>query len=92
MYTFIWRDQTIKAYLIILFTLLASIGAAQSKLQLRVHTAHGQVGYDVNSTLISSEKDMIVIDPQFSLSDAHKLAAEIQESEPHHDLHHSPAS
>jgi glyoxylase-like metal-dependent hydrolase (beta-lactamase superfamily II) len=38
------------------------------------------VGYDVNSTLISGEKDMIVIDPQFSLSEAHKLAAEILES------------
>ena len=30
--------------------------------------------------MISGEKDMIVIDPQFSLSEAHKLAAEILES------------
>ena len=58
----------------------ASILAAQPKLKLTVHTGHGQVGYDVNSTLISGEKDMIVIDPQFSLSEAHKLAAEILES------------
>ncbi len=58
----------------------AVLATAQPKLQLTVHTGHGQVGYDVNSTLISGEKDMIVIDPQFSLSEAHKLAAEILES------------
>jgi glyoxylase-like metal-dependent hydrolase (beta-lactamase superfamily II) len=34
----------------------------------------------VNSTMISGEKDMLVIDPQFSLSEAHRLAAEILES------------
>jgi len=54
--------------------------AAQSHLQLKVHTGHGVNGYDVNSTMISGDKDMIVIDPQFSLSEAHKLAAEILES------------
>lgn len=69
-----------KPSLFVFFVLLGSIAAAQSKLQLRVHTGHGQVGYDVNSTLIAGEKDMIVIDPQFSLSEAHKLAAEILES------------
>ena len=58
----------------------AAIAAAQPKLQLTVHTGHGQVGYDVNSTMISGPRDMIVIDPQFSLSEAHKLAAEILES------------
>ncbi|MEP7352022.1 MAG: MBL fold metallo-hydrolase [Acidobacteriota bacterium] len=58
----------------------AAVANAQPKLQLTVHTGHGQVGYDVNSTMISGEKDMIVIDPQFSLSEAHKLAAEILES------------
>ena len=52
---------------------------AQSKFTLKVHTARGQTGYDVNSTMISGEKDMLVIDPQFSLSEAHKLAAEILE-------------
>jgi len=65
---------------VVLFIGLASLAAAQSKLQLAVHTGHGQVGYDVNSTMISGQKDMIVIDPQFSLSEAHKLAAEILES------------
>jgi glyoxylase-like metal-dependent hydrolase (beta-lactamase superfamily II) len=59
---------------------VAAIAMAQPKLQLTVHTGHGQVGYDVNSTMISGQKDMIVIDPQFSLSEAHKLAAEILES------------
>jgi len=66
-------------------TLLASIAlataiSAQSKLTLKVHTGAGVNGYDVNSTMISGEKDMLVIDPQFSLSEAHRLAAEILES------------
>lgn len=47
---------------------------------LKVHTGRRQVGYDVNSTMIAGERDMVVIDPQFSLSEAHKLAAEILES------------
>jgi len=69
------------------FVTIAIIGAAivatpsaQSKLTLKVHTGKGQTGYDVNSTMVMGEKDMIVIDPQFSLSEAHKLAAEILES------------
>jgi len=60
--------------------LAAALCANGQKLALRVHTGKGQVGYDVNSTMISGEKDMLVIDPQFSLSEAHKLAAEILES------------
>jgi glyoxylase-like metal-dependent hydrolase (beta-lactamase superfamily II) len=65
---------------LLLLSLAAFSAVAQPKLQLTVHTGHGQVGYDVNSTLLSGQKDMIVIDPQFSLSEAHKLAAEILES------------
>jgi len=66
-------------------TLLASVAfaagvSAQAKLTLKVHTGAGVNGYDVNSTMISGEKDMLVIDPQFSLSEAHRLAAEILES------------
>jgi glyoxylase-like metal-dependent hydrolase (beta-lactamase superfamily II) len=53
---------------------------AQSKFHLTVHHGAGVNGYDVNSTMISGEKDMLVIDPQFSLSEAHRLAAEILES------------
>ncbi|MBV9768703.1 MAG: MBL fold metallo-hydrolase [Bryobacterales bacterium] len=60
--------------------LLAASAAAQSHLEIKVHTGRGVNGYDVNSTMISGEKDMIVIDPQFSLSEAHRLAAEILES------------
>ena len=59
---------------------LAAAASAQTKLTLKVHTGAGVNGYDVNSTMISGEKDMLVIDPQFSLSEAHKLAAEILES------------
>src|ERR1700674_5947400 len=59
---------------------LAAVAMAQSKLQLKVHHGPGATGYDVNSTMISGEKDMLVIDPQFSLSEAHRLAAEILES------------
>jgi glyoxylase-like metal-dependent hydrolase (beta-lactamase superfamily II) len=59
---------------------LAAAASAQSKLQLTVHTGRGVNGYDVNSTMISGEKDMLLIDPQFSLSEAHRLAATILES------------
>jgi len=66
---------------IILSTLALAVAAtAQSKLQLKVHHGAGVNGYYVNSTMISGDKDMLVIDPQFSLSEAHRLAAEILES------------
>ena len=58
----------------------AALCAQAPKFTLQVHTGTGQVGYDVNSTMISGEKDMLVIDAQFSLSEAHKLAAKILES------------
>jgi glyoxylase-like metal-dependent hydrolase (beta-lactamase superfamily II) len=60
--------------------MLAVAPSAQSKFGLKVHTGRGQVGYDVNSTMIIGERDMLVIDPQFSLSEAHKLAAAILET------------
>lgn len=60
--------------------LLAVGAAAQSPLEIKVHTGHGAIGYDVNSTMISGAQDMILIDPQFTLSEAHRLAAEILES------------
>jgi glyoxylase-like metal-dependent hydrolase (beta-lactamase superfamily II) len=59
---------------------LAEVARAQSKLELKVHTGRGVNGYDVNSTMISGEEDMLLIDRQFSLSEAHGLAAEILES------------
>jgi glyoxylase-like metal-dependent hydrolase (beta-lactamase superfamily II) len=58
----------------------SALGAQPPKFTLKIHTGRGQIGYDVNSTMISGEKDMLVIDPQFTLSEAHKLAAEILES------------
>src|ERR1700730_13904530 len=69
-----------KTNLIVSVLALAVSANAQSKFQLQVHHGAGVNGYDVNSTLISGEKDMLVIDPQFSLSEAHRLAAEILES------------
>ncbi len=59
---------------------LATAASAQSKLQLKVHTGRGKNGYDVNSTMISGKKDMLVIDAQFGLAEARKLAAEIHAS------------
>jgi glyoxylase-like metal-dependent hydrolase (beta-lactamase superfamily II) len=66
--------------ILLVLAVLGGCAAAQTKLQIKVHTGVGQTGYDVNSTMISGEKDMLVIDPQFSLSEAHRLAAEILES------------
>ena len=60
--------------------LFAANATAQSHFDIKVHTGRGVDGYDVNSTMISGEKDMILIDAQFSLSEAHRLAAEILES------------
>jgi glyoxylase-like metal-dependent hydrolase (beta-lactamase superfamily II) len=66
--------------ILLLALAFVAVAGAQSKLTLRVHTGAGVTGYDVNSTMISGERDMVVIDPQFSLSEAHRLAAEILES------------
>src|SRR5271163_2174372 len=65
---------------LLLAVVAIATASAQPKLQLKVHTGAGVNGYDVNSTMISGEKDMLVIDPQFTLSEAHRLAAEILES------------
>src|SRR5512134_758485 len=73
------RTGRLGASVMLALTLIAT-SAAQSKFTLRVHTGRGQVGYDVNSTMIIGERDLVVIDPQFSLSEAHKLAAEILET------------
>src|ERR1051326_2980080 len=64
----------------IALVLAAATCANAQNFSIKVHTGTGQTGYDVNSTMISGEKEMLVIDPQFSLSEAHKLAAEILES------------
>lgn len=53
---------------------LAAAAVAEPKLQLKVHHGEGQVGYGANSIMISGQKEMLVIDPQFSLREARKLA------------------
>jgi glyoxylase-like metal-dependent hydrolase (beta-lactamase superfamily II) len=68
------------AALTLLTLLVCTAAGAQTKLQLKVHTGSGANGYDVNSTMIWGAHDMVLIDPQFTLSEAHKLAAEILES------------
>jgi glyoxylase-like metal-dependent hydrolase (beta-lactamase superfamily II) len=70
----------IRISVFVLAGLAIATAGAQTKLDLKVHTGKGQSGYDVNSTMISGEKDMLVIDPQFSLIEARRLAAEIIES------------
>jgi glyoxylase-like metal-dependent hydrolase (beta-lactamase superfamily II) len=65
---------------VLAIAVLAAAASAQAQLQLKVFTGRGAVGYDVNSTMISGQRDMLVIDPQFTLSEAHRLAAEILES------------
>jgi glyoxylase-like metal-dependent hydrolase (beta-lactamase superfamily II) len=72
-----WRAA---AVLVLTAAMAAATPAAQAKFTLQVHTGRGQVGYDVNSTMIIGERDILLIDPQFSLSEAHKLAAEILET------------
>ena len=68
----------------LLFTLLftlaaASAASAQSKLHLRVFTS-GPNGFSVNSTLIYGDKDAILVDTQFVMSEAYRVAAMILES------------
>ncbi len=57
----------------------AALAPAQSKLQLRVFTSTPN-GLSVNSTVIFGEKDAILIDPQFLLSEAHRVAAGLLET------------
>ena len=64
----------------LLVLMLSVTSGAQAKFTLKVYTGRGQTGYDVNSTMIIGERDILLIDPQFSLSEAHKLAAEILET------------
>jgi hypothetical protein len=52
---------------------------AQSRLQTKVFTSPPE-GISVTSTLIYGEKDAILVDPQFLLSEAYKVAAMILES------------
>jgi glyoxylase-like metal-dependent hydrolase (beta-lactamase superfamily II) len=63
-----------------LVSLLAATAHAGPKpLEVSVYTASPQ-GFLVDSTVITGEKDAILIDAQFSLADAHRLVAQILES------------
>jgi glyoxylase-like metal-dependent hydrolase (beta-lactamase superfamily II) len=74
------RFQMMKLFATLALLSFAAGASAQSRLQLNVYTGRGVTGYDVNSTMVSGDKDMLLIDAQFSLSDAHRLAAIILES------------
>lgn len=63
----------------ILLVAVSSLAPAQSTLQTKVFTATPD-GISVTSTLVSGDKDAILVDPQFLLSEAHKVAAMILES------------
>src|SRR6266536_1432232 len=72
----------------VLTLVFAAVPYAQSKFTLKVHTGRGQIGYDVNSTMVIGEKDILLIDPQFSLSEAPQAGGRdprIEEA-PRHDL------
>ena len=58
---------------------LTAPAAAESKLTTTTFTA-SQGGFLVDSTLVAGDKEAILIDGQFTLSDAHRLVAMILES------------
>jgi glyoxylase-like metal-dependent hydrolase (beta-lactamase superfamily II) len=60
-------------------SLLVAATAHAKPLEVSVYTASPQ-GFLVDSTLITGEKDAILIDAQFDLADAHRLVAQILES------------
>lgn len=76
--------KTSTARLIPMFTLLLASGAAASaraetRLTAEVFTASPQ-GFLVTSTLIAGEKEAVLVDGQFTLSDAHRLVGLILDS------------
>ncbi len=62
-----------------LVTAAAATAHAEPKLQTQVYTA-SPGGFLVDSTLVTGDKDAILIDAQFDLADAHRLVAMILES------------
>lgn len=65
--------------------LITSVSFAQSKLQVKVLTASPE-GFLVNSTLVSGEKDAVLVDAAFTVADAHRLVAAVLDS--HKNLTH----
>lgn len=60
-------------------TLALSGSALAAPLKMDVYTG-SPAGFQVTSTLISGEKDAILVDAQFTVADAHRLTAMIVES------------
>ena len=64
---------------LLLLSAVASPARAETKLTTEVFTASPQ-GFLVTSTLIAGEKEAVLVDGQFTLSDAHRLVGMILES------------
>jgi glyoxylase-like metal-dependent hydrolase (beta-lactamase superfamily II) len=69
----------VKPKILLALLTAASALSAQPKLHLRVFTS-GPNGFSVNSTLVYGDKDAILIDTQFVMSEAYRVAAMILES------------
>ena len=65
------------AFLVV--SLAAAFASAESKLQVKPITASGE-GFFVNATLITGEKEAVLIDSSFTKSDAHRVVAAVLES------------
>jgi glyoxylase-like metal-dependent hydrolase (beta-lactamase superfamily II) len=73
------RTFSMRTIAIASLLLAATPAWAQSRLTVQVMTASPQ-GFLVDSTLISGEKDAVLIDAGFTLADAHRFAATILDS------------
>ena len=61
------------------FALAAAAHAQTKPLSLKVYTGD-ENGFLVNSTLVMGEKEAILVDAQFNLSNAHRVVADVLES------------
>jgi glyoxylase-like metal-dependent hydrolase (beta-lactamase superfamily II) len=68
-----------KSFRLAVLSLAVAATAFAAPLKVEVFTA-GPDGFLVTSTLVSGEKDAVLIDAQFTLSEAHRLAAKLLES------------
>jgi glyoxylase-like metal-dependent hydrolase (beta-lactamase superfamily II) len=73
------KTQIVSFAITALALLGSPVASAEPKPQLKVITASPE-GFGVTSTLITGEKDAILIDADFTLSDAHRVVAAILES------------
>jgi glyoxylase-like metal-dependent hydrolase (beta-lactamase superfamily II) len=73
------RMTNFKTLLAATLLVSATAHAEPKPLDVSVYTA-SPAGFLVDSTLISGDKDAVLIDAQFTLADAHRLVAQILES------------